>query len=235
MPRMELHTARRGWGWRVALLSAWLMPLKSAWAGMPFVQVTHLVSMRLQAISFFLLLLVLCALGLRQAFRVLRRDFPSLPQVSFKGALALLLVWGLLFELVLTMIAGGRELMTPGAWEPQGTTYKLATRQASAEATVEHARTMALTRLRTALWTHAQSHGGAFPQGEFTGEIPDAAWVTSDPSGMRFIYVPGRKVDTGALPLAWEPGIYGKERMVLLTNGALEKWPLERLTQGLPP
>jgi hypothetical protein len=34
-------------------------------------------------------------------------------------------LWGLLFLLILTMISGARELMTPGAWEKHGSTYEL--------------------------------------------------------------------------------------------------------------
>jgi hypothetical protein len=34
-------------------------------------------------------------------------------------------LWGLLFLLILTMISGARELMTPGAWEKHGSTYRL--------------------------------------------------------------------------------------------------------------
>ena len=40
-------------------------------------------------------------------------------------ALGVVFLWGLLFVLVLTMISGARELMTPGAWEKKGLTYRL--------------------------------------------------------------------------------------------------------------
>ena len=55
----------------------------------------------------------------------LRRDLPRLPRLSYKMSVTLVGLWGLLFILVLTMISGARELMTPGAWEPNGATYKL--------------------------------------------------------------------------------------------------------------
>ena len=51
--------------------------------------------------------------------------FPNLPKLNFWRALGLTVLWGLLFMVVLTMISGGRELMTPGAWDRQGATYKL--------------------------------------------------------------------------------------------------------------
>ncbi len=37
----------------------------------------------------------------------------------------MVVLWGLLFTVVLAMISGARELMTPGAWEKQGATYRL--------------------------------------------------------------------------------------------------------------
>jgi len=49
-----------------------------------------------------------------------------LPRLSFGRALAGVILWGLLFFIVLTMISGARELMTPGAWKKDGATYKLA-------------------------------------------------------------------------------------------------------------
>ena len=39
--------------------------------------------------------------------------------------MAAVVLWGLLFMLVLTMISGARELLTPGAWEKKGATYQL--------------------------------------------------------------------------------------------------------------
>jgi hypothetical protein len=55
----------------------------------------------------------------------LAKDFQKLPRMSYGKALAAVTLWGLLFLLVLSMISGARELMTPGAWEKQGLTYKL--------------------------------------------------------------------------------------------------------------
>ena len=85
---------------------------------------------RLQTISFFLLAFSLCAGAVMLLWNYLQRDFTWLPRLSFGKAAAGILLWGLLFIIVLTMISGARELMTPGAWEKQGFTYKL-TNQAS--------------------------------------------------------------------------------------------------------
>ncbi len=56
----------------------------------------------------------------------LAKDFPKLlPRMRFSQALAFVLLLGTLFVIVLTMISGARELLTPGAWKKTGWTYTL--------------------------------------------------------------------------------------------------------------
>jgi hypothetical protein len=97
----------------------------TARAGMPTVTLTDVASARLQTISFFLLLLALATFGVMGLWNLLRRDFPRLPRLTFWRSLAVVSLWGFLFVLVLTMISGARELMTPGAWERDGAIYRL--------------------------------------------------------------------------------------------------------------
>jgi hypothetical protein len=96
-------------------------------AGMP--SITYTISevsrMRIETISFFLAGFFLSALCIKWLWNYLAGEFTVLPRLSYGRALALLTLWGLLFVLVLTMISGARELMTPGAWEKDGTTHKL--------------------------------------------------------------------------------------------------------------
>ena len=91
------------------------------------VGLSHVASLRLEVISFFLVLLLLVTLAVQRLWNELRADFPALPKLSFRRALTLVLIWGFAFNLVLTMISGTRELMTPGAWERDGdeVTYRL--------------------------------------------------------------------------------------------------------------
>jgi hypothetical protein len=96
-----------------------------AHAGMPSWTLTDLSKARLDSISFFLVVLLLLALLLKFLWNYLAKDFQKLPKMTYPRALAAVTLWGLLFLLVLTMISGARELMTPGAWEKQGSTYKL--------------------------------------------------------------------------------------------------------------
>ncbi|MDZ4778937.1 MAG: hypothetical protein SGJ19_01635 [Planctomycetia bacterium] len=105
-----------------------------AQAGMPrvlfdevprYLALTDMSRTRLEAISFFIFVGLLSAAAIRYIWNSLQRDFPRLPHLTYSKAVGLLMLWGLLFVLVLTMISGARELMTPGAWEPNGATYRL--------------------------------------------------------------------------------------------------------------
>lgn len=92
---------------------------------MPSFTLTDIGRMRLESISFFLACLLVSALFIQLLWNYLRRDFPRLPRLNYPNAVGIVVLWGLLFILVLTMISGARELMTPGAWEKQGATYRL--------------------------------------------------------------------------------------------------------------
>lgn len=101
----------------------------AAVAGMPSLVLSDAASLRLSGISFFVALLLITALGFKYLWNYLRRDFSRMPHLSYAKALAFTLLLGLLFNIILLMIAGTRELMTPGAWEKSGITYKLRDRR----------------------------------------------------------------------------------------------------------
>lgn len=96
-----------------------------AWAGMPSVDITDVARMRLDTLSFFLVGYLLIALMLMWLWNSLRPSFPALPRLNYWRSLRLLTIWALFFVVVLTMISGARELLTPGAWERNGATYQL--------------------------------------------------------------------------------------------------------------
>ena len=151
----------------------------------------------------------------------LRQDFPQWPQLSFKKALALVFLWGLAFHLVLVMIAGTRELMTPEAWEKSGLIYQLAPNK---NQLLLESRRYKLERLKMALWRFADEHEGQFPAKQST--IVDELWLA--PTGQfRYQYIEGLTTNSEPIPLAYEPDNYGAERMVLLTNGMIELFPIE--------
>jgi len=122
-----------------------------AFAGMPAITLTDVAELRLQSISFFLAGFFLSAWFIRLIWNRLRIDWIFLPRLTYGKALGVVFLWGLLFVLVLTMISGARELLTPGAWEKQGKTYRLAKQEATPEPD-DGARKEKLDRLRVALW-----------------------------------------------------------------------------------
>jgi hypothetical protein len=174
---------------------------------------------RVQAISFFLLVLLICTTVVKWLWNYLQRDFPKLPRLTFGKALAGVLLWGLLFIIVLTMISGARELMTPGAWQKQGFTYKLTPQSnPSAEPTPMELRRRRLEQLRTALWHFAATHKGRFPSESEKALIPAELWTVPEAGGMHYLYVSGQSASETAALLVYEPEL-DAERFVLQSNG----------------
>ena len=195
-----------------ALAAVALAPA-TALAGMPSVRLTDAATVRLETLSFFLLLFVVSSFVVWRVWNALGRDFPRLPRLSYPKALGVVGLWGLLFLLVLTMISGARELMTPGAWKKDGVTYTLAD-----DRPTDDARRAKLLELASALAGYAAAHDGKYPAaGE--SSIPAERWKTAHASGLRFVYVPGRTfADTGKV-LACEPELFGESRLVLFVGG----------------
>jgi hypothetical protein len=223
------------------VLTFWLEGSSPAYAGMPVVTLSDLARMRFQVMSFFLLVLLLATWVIQRVWNGLRRDFPRLPKLSYKRALGVVTLWGLLFVLILTMISGARELMTPGAWKKQGFTYALADgsgekapgRDEALDSQSNDARRNAIERLSRALWLFAQNHDGSFPPRQDVPEVSEALWRIPDSPSIRYIYIPGHARDTGPHLLAYEPGILGPGRWALFTDGAIRKLTLSQIQQTI--
>lgn len=185
-----------------------------------------------QAISFFLACLLLSAWCIQKLWNSVRYDFPSLPQLAYGRSVSLVLLWGLCFVIVLAMISGARELMTPGAWRKQGWTYTLSDPKPSNRV---DDRRQALERLRFALWQYAALHDGRFPA-ETDAAVDSELWQIPGWAGMRFLYAADRSVDEAGRLLAFEPAFNDDERLVLLTNGFvgwMRTAEIERQLSGL--
>jgi hypothetical protein len=214
-----------------------------ALAGMPVVTLTEIARMRFEAISFFGVVFLLSAWAVQRLWNGLRRDFARLPRLTYRKALTLTALWGLLFLLVLSMISGARELMTPGAWErkPGGLTYTLAGEPRTSDPPrpampAESSRRAGLERLGVLLWTYANAHGGAFPIEAEAPEIPADAWRVPGPSGERYRYIGGQTLDTrktAIRPLAFEPALFGPEQLVLLNTGEIVPLTRDQLGDAL--
>lgn len=207
---------------RLLVASVFLIlgPSGTVHAGMPSLRLNDVARMRFETISFFVVGLLLAALVIKLLWNRLTRDFTLLPKLSYLSALGLVVLWGLLFTLVLTMISGARELMTPGAWEKQGFTYRLANPpKTEPEESLDRVRKAKLATLRSVLWFYAETHGGQLPADIAGSGLPPQVWQTPDASGMRYVYVGGQIAGRGSTPLAYEPELYGPRRLVLLTDG----------------
>jgi hypothetical protein len=175
-------------------------------------------ALRLQAISFFGVIFLLSAGLVRWLWNTARRDFPRMPVLSYGRSIGLLTLWGLAFIVVLTMISGARELMTPGAWKKQGWTYKLADTKPNGFASSHADRQQALEQLRTALWLYAATHDGLLPDAN-EHSIDAKLWQIPGWPGLKFMAVRGRKAETIGQLYVFETDADGDERLVLLTNG----------------
>jgi hypothetical protein len=120
---------------RLAVSVPWLCLLAgTAWGQSPTSPATGPVeappltdaAMRYQAISLFLLVLLLSVVVVRWQWNRLATDFPRLPRISYVKSSAVVILWGLLFLFVLTMMTGTRELMQPGIWRHDGLLYEVA-------------------------------------------------------------------------------------------------------------
>lgn len=198
-----------------------------AFAGMPTITLSDIARMRLQTISFFLLVLLISSLGIQRIWNSFTTDFPKLPRLSFGKALGVVILWGLLFIIVLTMISGARELMTPGAWEKQGLTYRLkeappAKAQPTDEEQLRQQRQSNLERLGIGLIQFAIEHDGRYPDESEKDQITEERWQHPDQVGIRYLYRPGLSIADGESLLAFEADIYDDEQLVLLANGKVK-------------
>ena len=235
-----------------SLLSAHVLSGIALPAGMPSVQLSDFAALRMQTLSFCLLVLVLCTLAVRAIWNHLARDFPSLPRLTFKAAGGVVVLWGLVFVLVLTMISGARELMTPGAWERDGLTWRLtsppdqkkeATTSTSlavpvddwnSDRTLELRRT-SLERAWIAVWQYALQHDRQFPGALEYDELPAETRYVAGRPGIYYRYVPGVDVEQTDAILLYEPEVAGQSRLAIRVDGVITLVDREWLEAHVPP
>jgi hypothetical protein len=209
---------------------------------MPDYSLSDIVKTRLEVISFFLLVALLLAFVFQRCWNSIARDFTHIPPLNFRKSLAVIFVASLFAGLILTMISGARELMTPGAWERTGSTYKLREPQREPIVWLDAARRRAMEQLRDALWAYASTHDGKLPDDLFVPELPPSLWRSPDPSGTPYGYLPRGDRKAGAAGpsaakgsagyvLVHEPMAFGPERFVLLSTGEVFKLKASELME----
>jgi len=214
---------------RLALCFCCLMP-DTVQAGMPSVslELTNFAQLRLQSISFFLMVLLSSALILKICWNLLAKDFPKLSRISYKGALGVSVLWGLMFLIVLTMISGARELLAHGVWEKNGRTDRLVETEVPDDAQPGGSsiplaeRRQKLGELRSALFMHVAMHEGKFPQQADEAVFADEFWLQPGDLLARYGFVDGKKKVVPPEPLAFEQAVYGdNQQLILFTDGAI--------------
>ncbi len=190
---------------------------------MPSISLTEVAEARLDAISLFLVAFALAAWILLKAWNRLARDFSWMPCLRYRGALAALVVSGLFVYTAMSLIAGARELMTPGAWVRTGSTHRIAYPERDPKPWLESGRRLALEHLRGLLWTHATAHEGTLPGNRSDGTIPESAWSGVHPASEPLAYVPGRRPGGGSAIVVYEPDAYGPVRFALQEDGVVVK------------
>lgn len=209
------------------LVIAFLFATTPAHAGMTVYGLNDVYRLRLQDISFFVVLLLGCALVLKLLWNHAFKGFASVPKVKFLQALAAALLFGLLMLLILTMISGIREVLTPGAWRRQGSSYRLN------DPAQEPARRRSLEQLRGALFDYARRHDGNFPPHDFGPEISEKLWESPDQAGSRYVYSGGLATNQVDALLAVEPPNFGERRFVLTVSGEVTNLSNEEIQRRL--
>lgn len=217
----------RFWKITAALLAA----ATPALAGMPSPELSDVAKARLDVISFFILVYLLCAVVFRWLWNLLSKDFAWMPLLSFKRSLALLVVVGLFLYFILTMISGARELMTPGAWAKDGVTYKLQTPERDPKPWLDAARKRWMEALRDALKDYAVKHDSKLPAHAYVSDFNTTLWKGAHPDGHWLIYIPGLTFGPSNRVLVYEPATYGATRWALLTDGSVVQMKGEELDE----
>lgn len=213
-----------------ASAALWLGGSATAQAGMTSFVLTDIAKARLDVLSFFVLVYFLLAWAVKGLWNHLAKGFPKLPRISYGRAFSLLLIAGLFMYVILTMISGARELLTPGAWTKTGIHYELKGAQLSGES----ARRSNIERLKAELWRYADAHEGKLPDNPFDDAIPKEIWHL--PGGIgTYNYLPGRTSDGGRVLVAYEPTQAAEKgaRFVLLSDGAVESWTDEQIAEAI--
>jgi hypothetical protein len=211
----------------VLLLGMIIGPAFSARAGMTVYGLRDVYRLRFEEISFFIVLLLVCALLLKLLWNYAFKEFKSVPKLKYLQSLCASLLFGLVMLIILTMISGIREVLTPGVWRKQGTSYRLN------DPSQEPARRRSLEHLRAALVDYARANDGKFPASDFGPEISGKLWESPDQNGSHYIYSGGLTTNEVNALLAIEPLGFGESRFVLKVSGEIEQLSNEQIAERL--
>jgi len=210
----------------VALLS--LLAGAECYAGMPVLRCAIFIGSASRS-SFFIFLLFLCAFLFQITWNYAAKGFRAIPRLNYWRALSLSFLLGLAMLLILTMISGIREVLTPGAWRKQGSTYRLN------DPAQEPVRRRSIEHLRAALFDYARMHDGKFPPNDFVPEIPEKIWEAPDESGSHYVYHAGFTTNDVNVLVAIEPPNFGESRFAIGGSGHVVSVNAQDIAKGLAP
>lgn len=212
------------------VLGLYFLGVASSQAGMTVVTLSDVARSRLEVLSFFIVGYLLMAWGVKGMWNYLAKSFERMPKLNYKRALCLSMVSGLFLYVVLTMISGARELLTPGAWEKRGVGYDLRDQLGNV---TNAEREESIKKLKNALWAYAEEHGGKLPTGIFDQSFYGVeVWQLPQEVGY-YGYIKPESIGGGLEVLVYEPAVAGGKRWVVLTDGSVQKWNEYKLQQVL--
>lgn len=198
-------------------------PLPPLHAGMTSYGLSEIYKIRVQEISFFSVLFLLSILGVRWLWNLIARDFDRLPRMKFRHAAAFCILFGMATLLILTMISGIREVLTPDAWRRQGNAYLLNS------PTLMEERRWSIQQLHQALQDYRKDHEGAYPPHDFVPEIPPKLWTTPGARHLRYHYLPVTDTNGPVRPVVWEPDRFGDPRFVITSEDRIVEMSVREL------
>ncbi|MDR2440603.1 MAG: hypothetical protein LBE12_14670 [Planctomycetaceae bacterium] len=209
----------------VAVLLVLLFSTSTVYAGMTFPTLSKYGADRFIGISTAVfIVMVIAAIPVMFCWNALVADSPHFKRLNYPKALGLVFLGGCFFSLVLAMVAGSRELFSPGAWIPNGIVSQtvfdaereqLAKTKNSDELNLEMERLRAITTLRNILQKFAQEHDGQLPASIEESRFGNL-WFIPFAAGISYDYFPN--ADSPNTPLVREPAIVPNARWTIDRN-----------------
>lgn len=192
-------------------------------AGMPspVLVFTELGKRRAEELSFFVFTFLVCGFLVKLLWNYVVAGVAWAPQLTYAKALGALSLWGLVMVVVLSLVSGARELMTPAAWEPNGATHRLAKQKDESPATSQQSeRKTRIEKVRFALWDFAAKHQGELPTIEQWNELPAETRACEPSETILYRYEPGATIGSETKVIVFEPRWYD-DQYLLYGDGSI--------------
>ncbi|MDR3197998.1 MAG: hypothetical protein LBU34_09045 [Planctomycetaceae bacterium] len=191
-----------------------LFSVSAVYAGMPTPTLSRYGFEKLAGISTAVfIVMVVTAIPLKLCWNSLVAGSPHFKRMNYPKALGVVFLGGCFFSLVLAMVAGSRELFSPGAWIPNGivsqTVFdaemeRITKLRDNNEHNLSVTRYEAIRTLRNALQTFAQEHNGTLPASIEESKFGNL-WLIPFAAGIHYEYFP--ETDSPETPLVREPDL----------------------------